>query len=156
MTYTYDGGVKLPTPTKTGYNFLGFYTERTGGEKFDYSKPITSDCDIFLHWEPKTYTVTLVSDGSVIDTLNIKYLSPIPAIATPTKAGYTFIKWTMDEDHEIRFDLTGESMPPKSFTLYAEWKINRYTVIFKDYAGNVLKEETLYAHEDATDRKSVV
>ena len=106
--------------------------------------------DIFLRWEPKTYNITLISDGAVVKTLGVKYLSEIPAITDPTKAGYTFIKWSVDEEHEIRFDLEGTPMPHNDITLYAEWRINRYIVIFKDINGTVLKEQELYAHEDAT------
>ena len=51
---------------------------------------------------------------------------------------------------EIRFDLEGTPMPHNDITLYAEWRINRYIVIFKDINGTVLKEQELYAHEDAT------
>ena len=137
-------------PQSEYYNFLGFYTEREGGVQFDFSKPISSDCDIFLRWEPKTYNITLISDGEVVNTLGVKYLSEIPAITPPAKAGYTFIKWSVDEEHEIRFDLEGTPMPHKDITLYAEWRINKYIVIFKDINGTVLKEQELYAHEDAT------
>lgn len=148
----YEGDmIPMPeTPAYNYYKFLGFYTERTGGSLFDFSKPVSSDCDIFLHWEPMTYKITLISDDGVIGTYNVKYLSAIPSIPNPTKAGYTFIKWSMDAEHEIRFNLSGETMPHNDITLYAEWQINQYTVIFKDKAGVVLKEEVLYAYESAT------
>ena len=41
-------------------------------------------------------------------------------------------------------------MPHRDIIIYAQWQINEYTVIFKDKAGVVLKEETLLAYEDAT------
>ena len=148
----YEGDM-IPVPDTPSYNysnFLGFYTERTGGSKFNFDKPISSDCDIFLHWEPVTYKITLISDDSVIATYDVKYLATIPSIPALTKTGYTFIKWTLDPEHEIRFNLSGEVMPHRDITLYAEWQINQYTVIFKDKNGVVIKEETLNAYEDAT------
>ena len=144
-----NGYITVPeTPSHEYYNFLGFYTERTGGKIFDFSKPVTDDVNIFLHWEPKTYNVTLVSDGEVLKTIPVQYLSKIPELTVPTKTGYTFIKWTTEDG--LRFNLSGKTMPHEDITVYAEWQINSYTVIFKHYNGTVLKEETVYAFENAT------
>lgn len=148
----YEGDmIPIPeTPAYNYYTFLGFYTERSGGQLFDFSKPVSSDCNIFLRWEPVKYDIILISDGEVINTLHVPYMSEIPSIGTPTKAGYTFVKWTLDEEHNIRFNPNGETMPHRSITLYAQWQINEYNVIFKDRDGSVLKTETLLAYENAT------
>ena len=138
------------TPSYNYYQFLGFYTERSGGRLFDFNQPVNSDCNIFLRWEPQKYDIILISEGEVINTLSVAYMSEIPFISNPTRAGYTFIKWTLDEEHNVRFNPNAETMPHRSITLYAEWQINEYNVIFKDKNGNVLKTETLLAYESAT------
>lgn len=148
----YEGDM-IPVPETPSYNyyrFLGFYTERSGGQLFDFTQPVSSDCNIFLHWEPEQYDIILMSEGEVINTLKVAYMSEIPDIGNPTRAGYTFVKWTLDEEHNIRFNPNGETMPHKSITLYAEWQINRYNVTFKDRNGSILKTETLLAYESAT------
>ena len=54
----------------------------------------------------------------------------------PTKEGHTFDGWYFDEDFsdEVEWPLLIES----SFTLYAKWNINNYTITWKDYEGNIL------------------
>lgn len=135
-------------PTHDYYVFEGFFTEKVGGVKFDFSTPIHSDTVLFPRWTPKTYNINLISDGNKINTIPVKYLANIPAFATPSKTGYNFIRWTSDEDNLIRFNLT--TMPHEDINVYAEWKIASYKVIFKDAGGAVLKTETVQAFENAT------
>lgn len=142
--------VEPETPSHEYYNFLGFYTERSGGKVVDFSQAVYADMNIFLHWEPKTYNITLISDGETLQTIPVRYLSEIPEIADPQRTGYSFVKWTTDEAHTVRFDSTGEEMPHQDFSLYAEWTINSYVVRFVDFNGTLLKEETVLAYGDAT------
>ena len=55
---------------------------RFSNRDMEHSKPVTDDVNIFLHWEPKTYTVTLMSDGEVWQTISVQYLSAHRAMAT--------------------------------------------------------------------------
>ena len=92
---TYDGAtaVSLPTPTRTGYNFDGWYTAASGGTKINdigtTTKP-TSNVTYYAHWTPKTYTITLnanggASNGSATATYNS---SSITNITHPTRTDY--------------------------------------------------------------------
>ena len=45
--------VKPEDPTRTNYTFTGWYTAKTGGEKFDFAKPITSNVTVFAQWQPR-------------------------------------------------------------------------------------------------------
>ena len=59
---TFDGSKKvyqrsellgnLPTPTKKGMKFIGWYTSATGGEKVSVSTKVTSNLTLYAHWEP--------------------------------------------------------------------------------------------------------
>ena len=51
-----DATVSEPTtkPTKTDYNFTGWFTEKNGSTKFDFTTPITKDTTIYAGWEEKT------------------------------------------------------------------------------------------------------
>lgn len=54
-TYIYDGAeLELPTPTRSGYDFLGWFTESEGGEKIENvggsNKPL-ADVTYYAHWE---------------------------------------------------------------------------------------------------------
>ena len=59
--------VTLPTPTRTGYDFTGWYTAASGGTKIDDAgAPYTPTANITLYaqWTIKTYTVTLVNNNA--------------------------------------------------------------------------------------------
>ena len=135
-------------PTHEYYNFLGFYTEKNGGTLVDFSQPLTGDIVIFPRWEPKSYNVNLYSDGNLIKTYSVKYLSQIPSLMTPAKQGYNFIRWTSDEANTVRY--TPGTMPHEDVNIYAEWEIATYKVIFKDAGGAILKVENVTAFQNAT------
>ena len=49
----------LPTPTRTGYTFEGWYTEPTGGTKIETTTAVPSeDTTYYAHWSINTYTIT--------------------------------------------------------------------------------------------------
>lgn len=150
LCYEGDKLVQPTVPEQEYYEFEGFFTERSGGTKFDFSKAIKGDHNIFLRWKPKTYTITLYSDGGVYKTLNVQYLDTIPSFGNPAKTGYTFIKWATSETFDKRFTMEGKQMPHQNLVAYAEWELNYYTVTFVNANGVVLKEEVVPAFGSAT------
>ena len=95
-TYTYDGDpVALPTPTRTGYEFNGWFTASTGGTRISdvgkTNKP-TSNTTYYAQWKAKTYIVTLDPQGgfSGSNSINATYDATLPAITPPTRDGYMF------------------------------------------------------------------
>ncbi len=65
-------------PTREHYTFDGWYT--ADGERYDWSKPVTEDVELYAHWtlNPLTYTVKYV-DGDNNDTK----LSPDKVVTSP-------------------------------------------------------------------------
>ncbi len=45
--------ISLPTPTRDGYKFLGWYTEATGGNKVT-SLTVTKNVTLYAHWEKES------------------------------------------------------------------------------------------------------
>lgn len=47
----------LPIPEKTGYSFLGWYTEAEGGTKITDNMKVNADATLYAHWQenPKVY-----------------------------------------------------------------------------------------------------
>ena len=54
----------LPTPTYDGYDFLGWYTEKDGGNKVTTDTVFTKDSTIYAHWEKEG----IASVGSQTDS----------------------------------------------------------------------------------------
>ena len=61
--------ISLPTPTRDGYKFLGWYTEADGGSKVT-SLTVTENVTLYAHWEKEQGSVienvTLVGNDSAI------------------------------------------------------------------------------------------
>ena len=106
--YTYDGTVvAMPIPTRDGFGFVGWYTEQTGGTKWEdvgnTNKP-TSNITLYAHWS-ELYDVLFIANGQTFVTQTDKYCSgnalQLPATdpdaGTYACAGYTFVGWASDE-----------------------------------------------------------
>ncbi len=61
----------LPTPTKEGHDFKGWWTAETGGTRIYASQTITEDVTYYAHFEPKYYSVNLITNDD--NTLNSNY-----------------------------------------------------------------------------------
>lgn len=71
--------VSEPTePTREHYTFDGWYTE--DGERYDWSKPVTEDVELYAHWtlKPLTYTVKYLDSDN-----NDSSLSPDKVVTSP-------------------------------------------------------------------------
>lgn len=64
---TYSG---LSTPSRTGYDFTGWFTASSGGDKKENGSPIASNSDhsLYAHWSAKKVTVTFHRNQNGNDT----------------------------------------------------------------------------------------
>lgn len=55
----YKTATSVADPSRQYYNLDGWYTAKEGGERYDWSQPVTSDTTLYAHWslKPLTYTV---------------------------------------------------------------------------------------------------
>lgn len=55
----YKTATSVADPSRQYYNFDGWYTAKEGGERYNWSQPVTSDTTLYAHWslKPLTYTV---------------------------------------------------------------------------------------------------
>ena len=57
----YGNKVSAPAdPTRAGYRFDGWYTEKDGGEKYDFDTVVTGDITLYAHWTADTVNYTVV------------------------------------------------------------------------------------------------
>ena len=135
VTYEYQYGT-LPTLTRIGYTFDGWYTSQTGGEKVTASTKvqITADQTLYAHWSINSYTITLkYGDGRADTTITQDYGTAINQPADPTRTGYTFNGWNKD---------IPKTMPAENLTITAQWTANTYTVTFEVYGGTLNGDAT--------------
>ena len=119
-----DGSVTLPTPTRTGYTFNGWYTAASGGTKVGSageSYTPTADITLYAQWTQQKFTVTIKagSNGKVSPTsiANVPYgttvtvsfntltINSTKVTATPN-SNYSFDKWDINDGAIITSDKT--------------------------------------------------
>ena len=95
-----------PAPTRTNYNFTGWYTDAECTHKFDFTTPITDNTELYAGWSKVKYSVIFNVDGAPYATADIEVGEKIGDAnmpAAPSKAGYEFDGW-FDGTTEITKD----------------------------------------------------
>lgn len=132
----------LPTPTRTGYTFDGWYTASSGGRKITSTSnvSITANQTLYAHWTARTYTVSFNANGGSVATSSksVDYDSTYGTLPTPTRTGYTFDGWYTSSSGGTKITSSSNVSITANQTLYAHWeKINIKGDINSDGKFNV-------------------
>ena len=129
-----DEEFELPTPTRNGYEFVGWTGERitTPQTSVKIPKGSTGNKAYTANWKVIRYTITLVTNGgaviaSIRYTVEDSVTLPIP----PDRPGYEFAGWVLDGSGQ--FPSTPMIIPKGSTgdRLYkAEWRVATYTITY--------------------------
>ena len=93
-----------------------------------------------------TFYIHFNSNGGIeVDALEIDDTSDIVLPTEPTKEGYDFDGWYVDQDLDESFDIN--SIITEEITLYAKWVKKQYSITYVDYDGTVLQEHSFYYQE---------
>ena len=144
MTLTHgDVYGELPTPTRDGYTFAGWFTDPNGGAKVEQGDVVTASHTLYAHWTANEYDVTFnANDGTVgTTTKTVTYGNPYGELPTPTREGYTFAGWFTEKDGGTQVTKETVVTTAADHTLYAHWTANTYTVKFDANEGTVTSAE---------------
>ena len=129
-----DEDFELPTPTRHGYEFVGWTGERitTPQTSVKIPKGSTGNKAYTANWKVIRYTITLVTNGgaviaSIRYTVEDSVTLPIP----PERPGYEFAGWVLDGSGQ--FPSTPMIIPEGSTgdRIYeAEWRVATYTITY--------------------------
>lgn len=128
------GSVILPTPTKAGHTFNGWYTDATGGTKVGVagaSYTPAANTTLYAQWTANTYTVTWKNhDGSVLetDTGVVHGTTPTYNGATPQKAEDENFTYTFNDWSPAVFAVTDDTEYIAQFTAVSKRVEPTYTV----------------------------
>ena len=145
QTVTYGSTYgELPTPTREGYRFEGWFTNAKDGTQVTKDTVVTTadNHTLYAHWTLNVYTVKFdANKGMVTPTeMKVRHGDTYGKLPTPTLDGYTFDGWYNDNGMQVN----PEDVVTASHTLYAHWKANTYTVTFDANGGTVeTKPETV-------------
>lgn len=130
----------LPTATRIGYAFAGWYTLENNGVKVTKDTVMQSvhGETVYAHWNANPYNIRFDGNKASSGSMDAEYIlydetKPLAANAYK-KTGYTFTGWNTkadgsgktyhDEDNVLNLATNGV------ITLYAQWSANHYSVVF--------------------------
>lgn len=129
--------VTLPTPSRTGYAFSGWYTAASGGTKIGNagaSYTPTATITLYAQWTKNTYTVSYAKNTTAA-------VSNMPSSQTkthgvdltlssnvPTRSDYTFKGWATSASGSVAYAAGGQYTANADITLYAVWWADKATL----------------------------
>ena len=139
--YTVEQTVTLPTPTRTGYTFLGWTGEgiTTPQPNVTIPKGSTGDKTYIENWKLTEYNITMdLNGGSGQEKVVYTMTDEDFELPTPTRNGYEFVGWTGED---ITTPQTSVKIPKgstgnKAYT--ANWKVIEYTITLDTNGGPVV------------------
>lgn len=141
----------LPTPTRTGYTFTGWFTAETDGTEVKSTSAVTtaSDHTLYAYWTANTYQVSFNSNGGdEIPPIDVTYDGTYENLPDATRYGYNFDGWYTAEEGGTKIAKTTKVDITSAITLYAHWTRIKYTIRFNvNYeGGNVTEIEEEYGN----------
>ena len=115
----------LPTPSRTGYTFNGWYTSSEGGSRVteDTTVTISGNQTLYAHWTPISYTLSYNSYGGDVTPQSQTGYSLTISSTVPAMFGYDFQGWnTFSQASYATYFPGGTITLNANTTLYAIWK----------------------------------
>ena len=147
ITKTYGSELgTLPTCSRTGYTFLGWYTASSGGTKISSTTKITGTVTYYAQWSINSYTLTYnVNGGNAVSpaSKSVQYGSAYGTLPTPTRAStaqysYTFAGWYTAATGGTQVT-ANTTMGASNTTIYAHWTATKrsYTINYQTTYGSL-------------------
>lgn len=135
LTKTYNvesNTITLPTPTRTGYTFLGWTGSNgnTPSTSVSIAKGSTGDKSYTANWKVIQYDITYNLAGGSASPLQTSYNveSNSFTLPTPTRTGYTFTGWSGTGLSSTSKNVTVSKGSTGNRSYTANWSVNYYTV----------------------------
>lgn len=138
-TVTYNNSYgDLPSATRTGYTFAGWYTECSGGRNVNQNTTYTdiNDTTLYAHWNKNSYTVTFDANGGSCSTgrITVKYDDSYGGLPTPSYFRHTFAGWYTSRSGGSKIESGSIFRETRNITLYAHWNDIPVTAINGDFS----------------------
>ena len=151
IPYTVEEEVKLPIPTREGYEFIGWVGEDIIDAQINVTIPrgSTGFRLYAAHWALENYTITLdTSGGNALDNIRYTVKSDPIILPTPTRNGYEFSGWTGEGITTPQTEVIIPTGSTGNRTYTANWKVIEYTITL-DTNGGPAVSPIKYTVEDS-------
>ncbi len=145
--YTYGDEVKygdLENLTRDGYNFEGWYTAASGGEKIESTTPLKEKIDhtLYAHWTKlaQKVIVTFNGNGAEVTTKSREYTvgdqyGKYGTLENLIREGYKFEGWYTEAEGGTLVKDDTEVKKTTAHTVYAHWTEEQISVTVTLSAG---------------------
>ena len=124
-----------PQTTRYGYEFEGWYTDKTFSNKISFPYEVTENQTLYAKWEKNKYTVHFYTDGGTY--VSDMIVSVIDRLPETTRDGYEFEGWYTDKTFSNKISFPYEVT--EELTLYAKWtQSGSEKIVFSVDANGVL------------------
>jgi uncharacterized repeat protein (TIGR02543 family) len=136
----------LPTPSRTGWRFLGWFDAADGGTQVSPALVVDAPGTrtLYAHWSANQYAVNLdkVSGSGGTTKVTATFASPMPAIDPPTSySGHTFQGYWSERNGAGTKYYNADGTSARDWdiasntNLFGYWTANQYTVTFDRQGG---------------------
>ena len=128
--------------TRDGYNLVGWYTDRNGTQKYDFSETVTKNISLYAIWAEKPGIAVVRFDygsgGIAVKSAEVEKQSKLDTNSVPsrTRLGMVFQGWYKDSDYSESWDFVNDTVED-DMTLYAKYAYDP-TYVTRDSDGNVV------------------
>ena len=143
-TYTVEDEITLLAPTKTDYDFLGWFDGED--QLVSVLNHATGNLVLTAKWDQNAYAISYdLNGGSWKEEEGATKYSSLLGYELPllVKEGYTFNGWYENDEFtgEAVTEIVLGSTGAKAF--YAKWTINTYTVTFDSNEGSAVADQNI-------------
>ena len=116
--------IRLQAPTRTGYTFKGWYSDKKCTKKVTViKKGCTGNQTLYAKWTAVNYSIKYNLNGGKNNSKNPKKYTVATSnikLQTPTKKGYTFKGWYSDKKYTKKVTMIKKGSTGNKI-LYAKW-----------------------------------
>lgn len=151
ITYTVETPVILPTPSSTGYTFLGWTGEgeTTPQPTVVLPKGTTGDKAYTANWKVITYTIALgANGGEELAAISYTIESDPIKLPTPERKGYEFMGWIGDGIDGTQPEVIIPTGSTGDRTYIAFWRVIRYLIELRQSSGHWMQTFSYTVEEE--------
>ena len=129
---------KLPTPSRMGHVFKGWYTAKSGGTKVNPASYALKDGQtLYAHWSLANYTLRFNANGGSVSKTSktVTFSKKVGTLPKPTRTKGTFLGWYSAASGGTKYTANTYYSRTSGMTLYAHWKMASYKVTFNGNGG---------------------
>ena len=121
----------LPTPTRTGYTFAGWWTSASGGTQITTSTIVTGNVTYYAQWQINQYTVTFNANGGTGGKSVTQNYGTALSAPTVTREWCNFNGWS---------PAVPSTVPANNVTYTAQWARWGDTISSSKMGGKTMKQ----------------